>query len=105
MLGIAVDHDGVAMAVRQRLGHRDIGIETVPMLIKCRDSEGRSEPYRAFVWRQDSGQHVDQRGLAAAVWTDDADTITALDADREIADDRTAIVALPDAAGLDDQRA
>ena len=75
------------------------------MLIKRRDGERRSEPDRACIRRQDSGQHVDQRGLAAAVWADDADTVAALDADREIADDRTAIVALADAGGLDDQRA
>src|SRR5579862_1963525 len=105
MLGIAVDHDGVAMAFRQCLGNRDIGVETVAVLIERRDSERRSEPYRAFVRWQDPGQHVDQRGLAAAVWADDADTVTALDVDREIADDRTAVVALADTGGIDDQRA
>ena len=75
------------------------------MLIERRDGERRSEPYRAFVRWQDPGQHVDQRGLAAAVRADDADAVAALDADREIADDRTAVVALADTGGLDDQRA
>src|ERR1700728_1848490 len=105
MPGIAVDHDGVAVTSRQRLGNRDIGIETVPMLIKRRDGERRSELYRACIRRQDPGQHVDQRGLAAAVWADDADTVTALDTDREVADDRAAIVALANTARFDDQRA
>src|SRR6202034_4079648 len=98
MPGIAVDHDGVAVTSRQRLGNRDIGIETVPMLIKRRDGERRSELYRACIRRQDPGQHVDQRGLAAAVWADDADTVTALDTDREVPDDRAAIVALANTA-------
>ena len=50
-----------------------------------------------------TGEHIDQRGLAAAVRPDDADAVAALDAGREIADDRTAIKALADVFSLDDQ--
>ena len=105
MLGNAVDHDGVAVAFGQRLGHRDIGIEAVAMLVERRDGKRRSEPHRACIRLQDSGEHVDQRGLAAAVRTDDADAVAALDADREIADDRTILIAFANSGRLDDLRA
>ncbi len=75
------------------------------MLIERGDFERRAEPHRAGIRRQHSRQHADQRGLAAAVRPDDADAVAALDADREIADDRAVAIALADPFGLDDQRA
>ena len=42
------------------------------MLIECRDGKPRSEPQRAGIRRQCARQHVDQRGLAAAVRPDHA---------------------------------
>ena len=96
---------GVAAAAGERFGDRDVGIETVAMLVERRDREVRAEPDRAGVGRQRAGQQIDQRGLAAAVRPDDADAVAALDADREVADDRAAFVALADAVRLDHQRA
>src|SRR5450755_1033848 len=104
MFGGAVDHDGVAIAPGQRLLDGDVGIEAVAMLVERRDGERRPEPHRAGIRRQDPGQHADQRGLAAAIRPDDADTVTALNADREIADDRAPAVALADPFRLDHQR-
>ena len=104
MLGRAVDHDGVAIASGQRLLDSDIGFETVAMLIECGDRQIGAEPDRAAIGGQNAGQHFDQRGLAAAVRPDDADAVAALDADREIADDRPAAVALADILRLDHKR-
>ena len=52
-----------------------------------------------------AGQHVDQRGLAGAVGPDDADAVAALNPDREIGDDRAAVIGARDVFGFDDQLA
>src|ERR1039458_10314377 len=74
----------------QRFGEGDLRVEAVAVLIERSDRQIGAEPYRARIRRQDAGQHFDQRGLAAAVRANDADAVAALDADREIADDRAA---------------
>jgi hypothetical protein len=83
----------------------NLRVETVAVLVEGGDGKCRAEPHRAGIRRQDSGQHVDQSGLAAAVGSDNADAVAALNADREVVDDGAAAIALADALGLDYQRA
>ena len=52
-----------------------------------------------------AGQQVDQRGLAGAVRADDADTVAALDADREVIDDLAVAIGTADVLGLENQLA
>src|SRR5262249_57266925 len=87
------------------LRRRDVRVEAITMLLEGCDREPRAEPDRAGVGRQAAGQHVDQRGLAAAVRSDDADAVAATDAGRELRHDRAIVVALADAIGFDHQRA
>ena len=75
------------------------------MLVERRHLDGLAELHGAAVGRQRAGQHLDQRGLAAAVRADDADAVAAQDAGREILDDRPAVIGLADAFGLDDEHA
>jgi hypothetical protein len=44
------------------------------------------KPGRAFVWRQDAVQHVEQRRLARAIRTDDAEDFTLGDREADFAD-------------------
>ena len=57
------------------------------------------------VGRDRAGEQIDQRGLAAAVRTDDADAVAAPDADGEIGDDRALLEGFADPFRLDHQRA
>src|SRR5207237_2109451 len=82
-----------------------VGAEAVAMLIERRHRQRRTELHGAAVWCKRAGQHPDQRGLAAAVRTYDADAVAAQHAGREILDDGTALVALADALRLDHLRA
>src|SRR6266436_5770918 len=70
-------------------GHFDIGAEA--------DGAG--------IGRIGAGQHVDQRGLAHAVRSDDADAIAALHADREALDDLSVAVRSADVFRLDHELA
>src|SRR4051812_29610979 len=105
MFRLAADHDVVAASAGQGLGQRRFRIEAFPVLVQRCHLDVGAEPDAAAVGRAGAGQHVDQRGLAGAVRPDDADTVAALDPDREVVDDPAAVVAAADALGLDDQLA
>ena len=105
VLRLAADHDGVAAAAGERLGHGRGRIEALAVLVERGHGEVGAEPHAAGVGRERAGEEIDQRGLAAAVRADDADAVAALDADGEVGDDRPAVVGLADAVGLDHQRA
>ena len=75
------------------------------MLVELRNGEVGAELHPALIGLERAGEQADQRGLAAAVGTDDADAVAALDADGEIADDRAAAIALGEMLGLDHQLA
>jgi hypothetical protein len=89
----------------QRVGDRDIGIETVAVLIERRDGKRRSEPHRPGIRRKRTRQHIDQRRLAAAIRPDDADAVAALQCESRNRRRSASVVALADAESLDDQRA
>ena len=55
----------------------------------------------ALVGRQQPAKHADRRRLAAAVRSQEAENLAALDANREVVDDRAAAVALGEAADVD----
>ena len=57
------------------------------MLIKRRHFDVGAESDAPGIRWIGTGQHVDQRGLAGAVRSDDADAVAALYADREAVDD------------------
>ncbi len=73
------------------------------MLIQRRHFDIGAEPDAAGIGRLGAGEHFDQRGLAGAVRADDADAVAALNADREVVDDRAIAVGPADVLGLDDQ--
>src|SRR6188768_2677880 len=104
MTRLAADHDGFAAAAGQSVGDGGVGIEAVAMLIERRHRQICAELDRAALGRQRPSENLDQRGLAAAVRPDDADTVAAHDARRETADNGPVAVALADPFGLDDQR-
>src|SRR4051812_35829034 len=95
----------VAAGPRQRPGPRRLRIEPFTMLVERRHLDVGAEPYAAAVRCAAAGQHLDERGLAGAVRTDDADAIAALDADREAVDDLSLAIGPADILGLDDELA
>ncbi len=87
MLRLAADHDVVAAAAGQGLSQRRFWIEAFAVLVERRHFDVGAEPDGAGIRSLGAGQHVDQRGLAGAVRSDDADPVAALHADREAIDD------------------
>src|ERR1700721_387602 len=75
------------------------------MLVERRHFDIGAKPDGAPVRRVAPGQHLDQRGLAGTVGSDDADTVAALHADREVIDDLAIAIGSADALGFDDQLA
>src|ERR1700730_1714616 len=86
MLALAVDLDEIAAAGERVLQDR-FRIEARAALVeRCQHKIG-AMPDRAPVGGQRAGQEVDERRLAHAMGADQAETIAAQDADREILDD------------------
>ena len=59
------------------------------------------ERHRAGVGRKLPGQQLEQRRFAGAVGADQADSVAALDAQREVANDRPLAIAFADVVGVD----
>ena len=70
------------------VGDGRLGIEAVAALVERGELEIGAEADRAGVRRERAGEEIEQRRLAGAVRADDADAVAALDAEREVADDR-----------------
>jgi hypothetical protein len=75
------------------------------VLVQRRHLDIGAEPDAALVGRVGAGQHFNQRGLAGAIGTDDADAVAALNADRKVIDDSAVAIAAADVLGLDDEAA
>src|SRR2546421_8931367 len=75
------------------------------MLVQRRHFNIGAEADGAGIRRPGAGQHVDQRGLAHAVWSDDADAVAAPHADRKALDDLSVAVRSADVFRLDHELA
>ena len=71
----------IAAPAGERFGERRVRIEAFAVLVERCHLDIGAEPHRAGIRRTGAGKHFDQRGLACAVRTDDADTIAALNSD------------------------
>src|SRR5688572_32977612 len=83
----AVDDDGIAAGRRQRLPQGALEVEALPPLVEIDRLDADAEAHLAAVGRDLARQQLDQRGLAGAVGTEDADAVAAHDAGGEAVDD------------------
>ena len=77
-------HGVVALA--HRVEHSPLGIELLALLVVVRDLHVRAATHLAGVRRELAEQQPQQRRLARAVGTDEADAIAAHDPGREVAE-------------------
>ena len=87
MARAAVGRDGV-VALADRVEHRSLGIELLALLVVVRNLHVRALPHFPFVRRQLSQQHPQQRRLADAVRSYQADAVAAHDSGREVVNHR-----------------
>ena len=80
MLRLSADHDRVAAAAGQGLGNGRSRVQAFASLIESDHLEIGAEPHPARIRRQGAGQEVDERRLAGTVRPDDAEAVSAQDA-------------------------
>ena len=91
----AADLDLIALATRQRRLQRAQRIERRALLIQRLDVQVGADLYLAGGRLIDTGQQLQQRGLARAVGTDDAQPIAAQHPQRQVLHNRGAAVITP----------
>src|SRR5690606_15196842 len=100
--GLAVDDDLIAAAAGERVGQCPARIKLVALLVESDHLQVRSKPYGAAVRLKLARQHLQERRLAGAVGTDDADAVLTKDAGRQTVDNGNTAERFRDAVRLDD---
>ena len=95
----------VAAPAGERLGHGGVGVEARAALIEGHHLQVGAEPHPAGIGRQDSGEQVDEGGLAGPVRPDDAEPVAAQDPQGQVRDDGALAEGLRDALRLDHEGA
>ena len=83
VLRLAVHGHGV-VAFADRFEHGAVGVKLLALLVVVRDLHVRAAPYLARVGLELTHQHPQQRGLAGAVRSNQADAVAAHDAKRRV---------------------
>ena len=102
-MGGMAAHQHMVVAVGENFPRRLVGIEADAALVDHHRQQVGAELHRAGVGLQFAHQHLEQRRLAGAVGTDQADAVLAKDTRREIFYDDLVAPRLGDVARGDDQ--
>src|SRR5579883_3168285 len=88
-------------AARQLLPHRLVGIERLAALVDVAELHRRADREGTRIGFLLAGDHLEQRRLARAVWTDHADDAARRQLERKVVDQQPVAEALGDTVGLD----
>ena len=103
MLALARDLDPVPAAACEDLRQGVVWIERGAILVEFGHFDIGAKPHAPFVGGKRARQQFDQGRLARAVRADEAQSVAAQHAQRQIADDRPIAKGLRQAFGLDDE--
>ena len=88
MLALAVDLDEIAAAAGERVFQDCFRIEARPALVERRQQKIGAVADRPLIRRQGPRQKTEERRLAGTIGADQAETVAAQNAGREVLDDR-----------------
>src|SRR5690606_11993384 len=83
---LVTDKDPIA-AIGEHLVAGGVGIERAPVLIEEGDARPAAEHHLAARGRKLARDHAQERGLAGAVWPDDAPALALHEDEREVVDE------------------